>query len=89
MTIPIADLPENTKLVYANWARMNPTPYDLSIDFGYNDEPGPPKEFPVRLAMSWEHARTLAILLERNLKAYEEQAGEIREFEEVDPPEAE
>jgi Protein of unknown function (DUF3467) len=82
IAIAIADLPENTKLVYANWVRMNATPFDLAIDLGYHDEPGPPDAFPVRVAMSWEHAKVLADLLAQNIKAYEDQVGEVRIFDE-------
>jgi len=62
--------------------RMNATIFDLAIDFGYHDEPGPPDAFPVRVAMSWEHAKALADLLARNIQAFEEDMGEIRDFEE-------
>jgi Protein of unknown function (DUF3467) len=81
---PIAELPPDTKLVYANWARMNPTLLDLGIDFGYAQESGPPDVFPVRVTMSWEHAKILAGLLGQNIKAYEAQVREIPEFAEVE-----
>lgn len=60
---------------------MNATLFDLAIDFGYHDEPGPPGAFPVRVAMSWEHAKALADLLAKNIKAYEDEVGQVRDFE--------
>ncbi len=61
---------------------MNATLFDLAMDFGYADEPGPPDDFPVRVVMSWEHAKSLADLLAQNIQAYEEDIGEVRNFEE-------
>ena len=63
---------------------MNATIFDLAIDFGYHDEAGPPDAFPVRVAMSWEHAKALADLLAENIQAYEKDIGEVRNFEEAD-----
>ena len=76
----MAELPEDTQLVYANWVRMVATAYDLSMDFGYNHEQGPPERFPIRVAMSWEHAKALADLLQTNIAAYEAEIGTIRGF---------
>jgi hypothetical protein len=81
----MADLPEGTQLVYANWVRLGSTPFDISIDIGYQPEPGPPDSYPLRVVMSWEHAQAFARLLDRTIESYKEQAGELREFEEVPP----
>jgi hypothetical protein len=75
----VGHLPEDTQLIYANWVRMTGTPFELSIDFGYNEVQGPPKKFPVRVAMSWEHAKALAELLQSNIVDYEQSVGPIRE----------
>jgi hypothetical protein len=79
--MPIVDLPDDTKLIYANWMRVNGTVYDVGIDFGYIDEKGPPDAYPVRVVMTWEHARLLLGLLERNLSSYEEQVRPVPDFE--------
>lgn len=76
----MADLPEGTQLVYVNWVRAQSTPFDLGLDFGYNDAPGPPDSYPVRVVMSWEHAKAFIQLLENGLKSYEEQAGPVRDM---------
>jgi hypothetical protein len=81
----MAELPEGTQLIYANWVRMVGTPFELSIDIGYHDEQGPPERFPARIAMSWEHAKAVSDLLARNIADYEEQAGPIREVFEKGP----
>lgn len=84
MTTHIAKLPEDTDLVYANWVRLNATLLDLSIDFGYVEEPltGPPEDgYPVRVVMSWEQAKGLIELLEDNVRVYEENVGRIRSFD--------
>ncbi len=84
MTTPIVKLPDNTKLVYANWVRLNANVLDLGIDFGYVEEAfmGPPEDgFPVRVVMSWEQAKGLMELLQENVSLYEQHAGKIRDFE--------
>lgn len=80
--MPIAELPENTELIYANWVRLNGTLLDLSFDFGYAEEAfsGPPENFPARVVMSWESAKVLAELLNEHLRVYEESVGEVRDF---------
>lgn len=66
--------------VYSNWVRAGSTPYDLSLDFGYRRREGPPPEFPVRVVMSWEHAKVLQEVLQTALSDYEEAAGSIRDM---------
>ena len=66
--------------VYSNWVRAASTPCDLSLDFGYRRREGPPQEFPVRVVMSWEHARVLHEIIAVALSDYEEAAGSIRDL---------
>ena len=84
VTTDIAKLPDDTDLVYANWVRLNASLLDLSIDFGYVEEPftGPPEDgYPVRVVMSWEQAKGLIELLQDNIRVYEENVGQIRGFD--------
>ena len=85
MDMRMAELPEGTQLVYANWVRTNSSPFDLSIDFGYTTAPGPPDEYPVRVVMSWEEAKGLLSLVAENVADYEDQAGPIRDLFESGP----
>jgi uncharacterized protein DUF3467 len=68
-------------MVYANWVRAGQSPFDLTLDFGYRRKPGPPAKFPVRVVMSWEHAKALRAVLDSALTDYEKVAGPIRELE--------
>ncbi len=68
------------KLVYANWVRLDATPYDVSMDFGYRTTDEPPKDFPVHLVMTWEHAKDLLSLLSNAVEQYTENVGPIRDF---------
>ncbi len=70
----------NEKLVYANWVRLEATPYDISMDFGYRSTENPPKDFPVHLVMTWEHAKDLLLLLDNAVKQYGENVGAIRDL---------
>lgn len=76
----MTNVPEGTDLVYVNWVRTNATPFDIGIDVGYNDAPGPPDSYPVRLLMTWEHAKAFVELLERNIQSYEEEVGSLRDL---------
>jgi len=76
-----ADDQPQPALVYANWVRLVPTPFDLALDVGYNTQSGPPDAFPARVVMSWEHALVLNELLLNALADYKKQAGELRTFE--------
>ena len=69
------------KLVYANWMRISGTPFDLSLDLGYHNKPGPPDTFGVRVVMSFEHAKQLLTLVAGAVEQYEAQAGPIRDLE--------
>ncbi len=78
--------PPADKLVYANWVRLDATPYDVSMGFGYRLGPTPPKEPAVQLVMTWEHAKDLLLLLGNAIEQYEQQAGPIRDFESTITP---
>lgn len=83
----MADPPETTQVVYANWVRTRATPWDIGFDLGYQDVQGggPPDHIPVRAVMSWEHAKALNELLTRAIASYEEQTDStIRSFTEVE-----
>ena len=63
--------------IYCDGTAMAMTPYDVMIHL--LRRPSDPGE-PVRvgtLRMSMEHAKTFAIMLRKNLKGYEDQAGKI------------
>ncbi len=79
--MPPEDHEKAERLIYANWVRLNKTPYDVGLDFGYREGPAPPPDtYPVRLVMTWEHARDLKRLLDAAIKEYGTQLGEIRDF---------
>jgi Protein of unknown function (DUF3467) len=67
-------------VIYANWVRTVTTPYDLALDLGYRTGPAPPERFPVRIIMSWEHAKDLQALLGAAVSEYEKEVGGIRDF---------
>jgi hypothetical protein len=79
------DIPQD-KLVYANWMRLQGTPYDVALDFGYRTDEAPPAAPAVHLVMTWEHAKDLLTLLGKAVEEYGEQVGGIREFESVIKP---
>ena len=62
---------------YVDQFRMNASPYGTAITFGLSSPhptPGQQQvEDKVLVRMSLEHMKVLAIILKRNLKAYEEQ----------------
>lgn len=84
MTTAISQIPEDIPMVYSNWVRTKGNLLDLSVDFGYSEEPflGPPEMGPsVRVVLSWEHAKGLIGLLQENVKAYEDNVGRVRTFQ--------
>ena len=48
---------------YANVAAGHGGPFDLTLDFGQKVGDGEP-EYQARVAMSWEHAATLVLLIQ-------------------------
>ena len=68
------DIPE----FYVDQVILNVAPFGTAMTFGLgppHPSPGqtPPAQEVVRIRMSLEHAKVLAILLKRQLKAFEEQ----------------
>lgn len=68
-------------VVYANWVRVESTPFDIAIDLGYRSDPSPPVRFPVRVITTWEHAAVLRDLLDSAISEYEEEIGALRDFQ--------
>jgi hypothetical protein len=64
-------------IVYANWVRLAPAPFELGIDVGYV-APDTPQEPDLRLVMTWEHAKILQQALTQIVEQREENAGEIK-----------
>jgi hypothetical protein len=66
--------------IYCDGTAMAMTPYDVMIQLLRRpSDPGKQSEH-IRvgtLRMSMEHAKVFAIMLRKNLKAYEDQAGQI------------
>lgn len=75
--------PLRMQVVYANTAGIQGGPFDLAIDFGYMalrrdaDEGVPETNWSVRVAMSWEHARSLYDLLGKQIEAFETAVGNL------------
>lgn len=61
--------------VYSNHVALRITPYDVVLTFGLQSGKGATEL--VNVYMSPQHARSLAILLDRYLHHYEEMAGPI------------
>ena len=87
-----AATPRRTTLqvVYANTAGIQGGPFDCAIDFGYQSltDRETVEGFPettettetnwsVRVAMSWEHARSMHDLLGKQIEAFEKAAGNL------------
>jgi Protein of unknown function (DUF3467) len=70
------------QMVYANVAGIRASAFDVSVEFGHaipasEGEVQIPPNWLVRVAMSWEHARALRDLLDKQLEAYETQVGPL------------
>jgi hypothetical protein len=66
--------------IYCDGTEMAMTPYDVMIHLLRRSSDPSKQAEPVRvgtLRMSMEHAKVFAIVLRKNLKAYEDQAGQI------------
>jgi hypothetical protein len=84
--MPADPQPPADTLVYANWARLDANPYDVSLEFGYRMGEAPPKEPAVHLVLTWEYAKDILLLLGNAVEQYEKQAGPIRDFESTITP---
>ena len=80
-----ADLPK----LYVNAVAIRGGAFDVTIDLGYTvppDSPDKPPNAPewlARVSMSWEHAAALQRFLERSIKLYEEQVGQLPDVEKI------
>lgn len=83
MSEPSAQPPEieGLPIVYTNWLRAIPSPFDFALDFGYmvpTVEPGGAHPKPsVRVAMTWEYAKLLRNALNEMIEQREGNHGEI------------
>jgi hypothetical protein len=68
--------------IYADSARFDLTAYGVTLEFGQTrPAPGPghqPSHIPqMRVSMSPQHAKVVALLLRKTLQAYEQQVGRL------------
>ena len=68
--------------IYVDQVRMTTTPYGVNVTFGLAEPhpstaAAPTAEDKVRLRMSHEYAKIVAMMLRRQLKAYEDRLGSI------------
>jgi len=70
-------VPAPVPLVYANWIKFVPGPFDLSLDLGYFGPDTPPQS-TMRLVVTWEHAKLLHSALGELVAQREENVGEIK-----------
>lgn len=64
-------------IVYCNWVRLAPGPFDLALDVGYV-APDSPDQPDLRLVMTWEHAKILCHALNEIVEQRERNTGEIK-----------
>ncbi len=78
--------PEIAEGIYSNLAIINHSNSEFVIDF-VNIMPGLPKaKVKSRIVLTPQHAKRLAQALIDNIHRFEEQVGEIKEFEQQDYP---
>lgn len=83
MTEPFAQPPdiEGVPIVYTNWLRAIPSPFDFALDFGYMvpvaESGGEPPKPAIRVAMTWEYAKLLRNALNEMIEQRESNHGEI------------
>jgi hypothetical protein len=83
MNEPFAEPPniEGLPIVYTNWLRAVPAPFEFGLDFGYiQPSAQPPTEPPkaaVRIVMTWEYAKLLRNALQEIIEQREGNVGEI------------
>ena len=78
--------PEVAEGTYSNLAIINHSNSEFVVDF-VNIMPGVPKaKVKSRIVLTPQHAKRLAKALIDNIKRFEAQVGEIKEFEQQDFP---
>ena len=84
MSEPLAQPPdiEGLPIVYTNWLRTIPAPFEFGLDFGYmapvTEPPAEPPRGAVRVVMSWEYAKMLRDALQDAIEEREGNVGEIK-----------
>jgi len=84
MTEPFAEQPdiEGVPIVYTNWLRAVPAPFEFGLDFGYmvpsEQPPTEPPKAAVRVVMSWEYAKLLFGALQEIIEQRESNVGELK-----------
>jgi hypothetical protein len=67
---------DSMQRVYANALAVHAGPYDVALDFGQRiDEEEP--EYSLRVAMSWEHAVSMVLVLQRLIAQYQDKLGSL------------
>ncbi|HEV3323068.1 MAG TPA: DUF3467 domain-containing protein [Solirubrobacteraceae bacterium] len=73
---------EGLPIVYTNWLRAIPAPFEFGLDFGYmapmTEAPTEPPKAAVRVVMSWEYAKLLRDALQEVIETREGNVGEIK-----------
>ncbi len=84
MSEPLAQPPdiEGLPIVYTNWLRTIPAPFEFGLDFGYiqpvAEPPTEPPRAAVRVVMTWEYAKLLRDALQEAIETREGNVGEIK-----------
>jgi hypothetical protein len=83
MNEPFAGPPniEGLPIVYTNWLRAIPAPFEFGLDFGYiqptAEAPTEPPKAAVRIVMTWEYAKLLSGALQEVIEQREGNVGEL------------
>lgn len=84
MSEPFAQPPdiEGLPIVYTNWLRAIPAPFEFGLDFGYmqpsTEPPTEPPKATLRVVMTWEYAKLLSNALQEVIEQREGNTGEIK-----------
>jgi hypothetical protein len=68
--------------LYSNALAAKGAPYDITLVFGRRTGVGD-VDWQAEVTMSWEHARSMLVALEKVVKEYETKMGEIRDIDSV------
>jgi hypothetical protein len=67
---------------YSNSVAAHPGTFDVVLDFGFElGDASEPRSSGPRVAMSWEHARALTIMLGELADRYEQELGALPDVE--------